>query len=420
MANLIMNIKRMQIEPHWQMLIWLLIVQVLVAFVGRGLVPLGVLIGADLSLSKAQIGMLPAGLFLGQALASIPAGFLVDRVGSRRLLLVLSICLGTGFILSTFFTHFWSMLLFVVIGGLGYGAMHPVSNRGIIYWFSKTQRGTAMGIKQMVVTLGSALSAVVLLPVAVSYGWRTAMIGAAMLLIVTGILSFFHYRDSENAPANNSKQRLSVFYRSMWGMIRNRPLLLVSLSALGLNGAQMCLNTYLVLFAYEKLGISLFLSGLLLVISEAFGSFGRVAWGVISDRIFKGERIIIIIVIVIVSSIASTTMALLPDHTPFGVLVPIVAVFGFAVSGFNGIWMNLASELVPPEQAGISSGLSITIGSLGVMAAPPIFGLMVDLNGNYSSGWLFITCLLGVVMAILIVLLQINKNKKARVNDHAI
>jgi MFS transporter, ACS family, hexuronate transporter len=420
MANLIMNMKRMLIEPHWQMLIWLLIVQVLVAFVGRGLVPLGVLIGADLSLSKAQIGMLPAGLFLGQALASIPAGFLVDRVGSRRLLLVLSICLGTGFILSTFFTHFWSMLLFVVIGGLGYGAMHPVSNRGIIYWFSKTQRGTAMGIKQMGVTLGSALSAVVLLPVAVSYGWRTAMIGAAMLLIVTGILSFFHYRDSENAPANNSKQRLSVFYRSMWGMIRNKSLLLVSLSALGLNGAQMCLNTYLVLFAYEKLGISLFLSGLLLVISEAFGSFGRVAWGVISDRIFNGERIIIIIVIAIVSSIASTTMALLPNHTPFGVLVPIVAVFGFAVSGFNGIWMNLASELVPPEQAGISSGLSITIGSLGVMAAPPIFGLMVDLNGNYSSGWLFITCLLGVVMAILIVLLQINKNKKARVNEHAI
>jgi MFS transporter, ACS family, hexuronate transporter len=71
MANLSLSVKRSRLEPHWQMLIWLLIVQILVAFVGRGLVPLGVLIGADLSLTKAQIGMLPAGLFLGQALASI-------------------------------------------------------------------------------------------------------------------------------------------------------------------------------------------------------------------------------------------------------------------------------------------------------------------------------------------------------------
>jgi MFS transporter, ACS family, hexuronate transporter len=420
MANLSLSVKRIRLEPHWKMLIWLLIVQILVAFVGRGLVPLGVLIGADLSLSKAQIGMLPAGLFLGQALASIPAGFLVDRLGSRKLLLVLSMFLGCGFIFSTFFTHFWSMLVFVVIGGVGYGAMHPVSNRGIIYWFTQTQRGTAMGIKQMGVTLGSALSAVILLPIGASYGWRTAVIGAAMLLILTGVLSFFQYRDSSTAPQGSNDQRLSVFYKSMWSMIRNRPLLLVSLSALGLNGAQMCLNTYLVLFAYEKMGISLFLSGLLLVISEACGSFGRVAWGVISDRVFNGERVVIVLIIVIISALSSSTLALLPAHTPFGLLVPIIAVFGFAVSGFNGIWMNLASELVPPEQAGISSGLSITIGSLGVIAAPPVFGFMVDLNGSYTSGWFFITGLLCIVFAILLVLLNVNKKRKARVSERAI
>ncbi|MCM3718092.1 MFS transporter [Fictibacillus phosphorivorans] len=420
MANLSLSIKHSRLEPHWQMLIWLLIVQILVAFVGRGLVPLGVLIGADLSLTKAQIGMFPAGLFLGQAMSSIPAGFLVDRLGSRRLLLALSLCLGVGFMFSTLFTHFWSMLLFVVIGGLGYGAMHPVSNRGIIYWFTQTQRGTAMGIKQMGVTLGSALSAVILLPIAASYGWRTAVIGAATLLILIGVLSFFQYRDSDSAPQRNSDQKLSVFYKAMWKMLQNKPLLLVSLSALGLNGAQMCLNTYLVLFAYEKMGISLFLSGVLLVISEACGSFGRVAWGVISDKVFNGERLIIIIMIVILSALASSTLALLPAHTPFGVLVPIIAIFGFAVSGFNGIWMNLASELVPPEQSGISSGLSITIGSFGVIAAPPVFGFMVDLNGSYTSGWFFITGLLCVVFVILLVLFNVNKKKKERVEERAI
>ncbi|MFC0237085.1 MFS transporter [Fictibacillus phosphorivorans] len=114
------------------------------------------------------------------------------------------------------------------------------------------------------------------------------------------------------------------------------------------------------LFANEKLGFSLFLSGLLLVILEAYESFGSVAWVVISDRVFNGEHVIIIIVIVIISALSSSTLALLPEHTPFGFLVPIIAVFRFAVSGFYGIWMNLASELVPPEQAGISSRLRKT------------------------------------------------------------
>ncbi|MDN4076005.1 MFS transporter [Fictibacillus terranigra] len=420
MANQTKKVKQIRIQEHWQMLIWLLFVQILVAFVGRGIVPLGVLIGNDLSLTKAQIGMLPAGLFLGQAIASIPAGFLADRLGSRRLLLALSLCLGINFMLSTFLNEFWSMLLFVVLGGLGYGAMHPVSNRGIVYWFSQVQRGTAMGIKQMGVTLGSALSAVILLPLAAKYGWRTAVIGASALLIGAGFLSFYQYRDSEHSHSANHSERLSAFYRSMWKMVRNKPLLLVSLSAFGLNGAQMCLNTYLVLYAHEKMGISLVLSGMLLVISEVCGSFGRVAWGVVSDRLFNGERTIILLLITIISAISSLVIVSIPANTEFLFLVPVVAVFGFAVSGFNGIWMNLASELVRPEHAGISSGLSIMIGSLGVMVAPPFFGLMVDMNGNYTYGWLFVTFLLCIVIMILLAMFQFNRKEKKRVDQHAV
>lgn len=120
----------------WRMLGWLMFAQLMVAFVGRSLGPLGALIGADLSLSKAQIGMLPAALFLGQAVASIPVGFLADRIGSRILLLYLSFCLGASFMLLPFLPYFSALLFLVLIGGFGYGGMHPVSNRGIIYWFS--------------------------------------------------------------------------------------------------------------------------------------------------------------------------------------------------------------------------------------------------------------------------------------------
>nr|WP_316047144.1 hypothetical protein [Planococcus glaciei] len=70
---------------------------------------------------------------------------------------------------------------------------------------------------------------------------------------------------------------------------KKKPLVLVSLGAMGLSGSQLILNTYIVLFAYESLGIPLVLAGMLLVISEVSGSFGRVAWGMISDSIFQGS-----------------------------------------------------------------------------------------------------------------------------------
>jgi MFS transporter, ACS family, hexuronate transporter len=410
MANLMVKNKAVHLSEPWRMLLFLLVAQLMVAFVGRSIGPLGVLIGGDLSLTKSQIGMLPAALFLGQAVASVPAGFLTDRYGSRKLLLMAAFCLGLGFLVMMFLGQFWAVLLMVMIGGFGYGSMHPVTNRGIIYWFSLKQRGTAMGIKQMGVTAGAALAGLILLPLGAEYGWRPVLFSACILLLGSGCLSYFVYRDSpeqqETKPGG-----LVAFYKSMFKMLKNKALMLVSFSAMGLNGSQMCLNTYLVIFAYEKLGFSLFLSGILLVISEVSGSLGRLAWGMISDFLFKGNRVVILLIITVLTAVSSVSLAFIPNVS-FGTMVPIVVIFGFCVSGFNGIWMNLASELVPREQAGISSGISITLGSIGAVLIPPLYGYTVDQTSSFTFGWLLISGMMAVVLLMLGYLTVVNKRNQ--------
>lgn len=400
----------MNINP-WRMLTWLLIAQIMMAFVGRSLAPLGVLIGEDLSLTKAQIGMLPAALFLGQSVISIPAGFLVDRIGSQKLLFLLSLCLGLPFILMTTTSFYWLILVLVVLGGAGYGAMHPTTNKGILYWFSE-KRGTAMGIKQMGVTLGSALAALLLLPAAAAWGWRPVMAGACLLLIITGILAYRFYFDppEQNTKSASADEPVRLL-ASVLQLFKEKPLLLVSLGAMGLSGSQLILNTYIVLYAYEYIGIPLVLAGMLLVISEISGSFGRVAWGMISDSVFQGERIIVLVIVAALSIAASVVIALLPSGTPFWVLVPITVVFGFCISGYNGIWMNAATELVPIEKAGIASGFSLMLGSWGVIIGPPLFGYIVDVTGTFTLGWLFMACILVVVIVLLLAAMRIVKKE---------
>lgn len=398
-------------EP-WRMLACLLLAQLLVAFIGRSVGPLGVLIGEDLELTKSQIGMLPAALFLGQGLASIPVGFVVDQTGSKKLLLVISLVVGGSFILLTFSHQFGFVLLLVAIGGLGYGAMHPVTNRGIIHWFQRTQRGFAMGIKQTGITTGSALAGLVLLPLASVYGWRHVVAIACMLLIIGGVVAFTLYHDSVKETNNGEKERASFLY-SMKHMLANKPLMIVSISAMGLSGSQLCLVTYIVIYCYEYLHISLFLSGVLLVISEICGSIGRIVWGLISDRLFKGKRVIVLMIISGIAGAASLTLAFLPSNTAFLVMIPITMVFGFAISGFNALWMNVASEVVDVRFSGLSSGFSITLGSLGVITLPPLFGFVVDSFGSFAAGWLMIVSVMVLVFLLLLVLILELKKKSA-------
>jgi ACS family hexuronate transporter-like MFS transporter len=396
----------------WIMLTVLLITQITVAFVGRSIAPLGPLIEADLSLTKAQIGMLPAALFLGQTLISIPSGFLCDRFGSRVILLALSVSLGASFFLFSFVSHFSLVLLFVVLGGFGYGAMHPTSTRGITYWFPVQKRGAAMGIKQMGVTGGSSLAAIILLPLAVVYGWRLALVAASIFLVIIGIAAFFLYRDppEEHGVASN-KHGLKEFFTEMRGLLKNKYLLVISIAASGLAIGQLSFATYIVFFMHEKMEFSLYIAGLMFVVAEVFGSIGRIVWGIVSDRLFSGGRLIILTIIAIATAVNSIVISFIPAGFSIIFVFLFVALFGFCIAGFNGIWMNSASEAVPKEQSGIASGFSLMLGSLGVVVGPPIFGAIVDYTGIYTFAWLFLAAVMVGVTGLLLYAKHLGESK---------
>jgi MFS transporter, ACS family, hexuronate transporter len=131
----------------------------------------------------------------------------------------------------------------------------------------------------------------------------------------------------------------------------------------------------------------------------------------ISDFLFKGNGVVILLIITVLTAFSSVILAFIPDVT-FWTIVPIVVIFGFCVSGFNGIWMNLASELVPREQEGISSGISITLGYFGAVFIPPIYGYTVDQTSSFTFGWLLITGLMVVVLSLLSYLAMVTMRKR--------
>jgi ACS family hexuronate transporter-like MFS transporter len=403
-------------KTPWIMLGWLLLTQIAVAFVGRSIGPLAPFIEESFYLSKTEVGFLPAALFIGQSLTSIPSGWYVDKLGTRKMLLILSVLLGVVFLLASFVQWYWVFLLGMVLGGLGYGSMQPTSNRGIIYWFPPNLAGTAMGIKQMGVTGGSALSALVLLPLAKFIDWRLVMAASAILLLVIGALSFRFYRDAPVQKTTTVEQYPS-FLETFKSLLRHKPLVVVSIAAMGLAGAQLCLTTYLIFYVSDALLYPLVVAGVFLALSEIGGSAGRLVWGVVSDRLFHSKRVPVLMLITILTAVCSVITAFLPARISLWILVPLVLFFGFCLAGFNGVWMNFAAESVPRKYAGMASGFSLSIGSLGVVFAPPIFGAIVDLTGSYTFSWLFISVDMLVVLGLLTWLQRGLGNKAARTDS---
>lgn len=63
-----------------------------------------------------------------------------------------------------------------------------------------------------------------------------------------------------------------------------------------------------------------------------------------------------------------------------------IAIIGFSLAGFNGIWMTLAVESVEKSMSGFASGFSIMVASIGVFLIPPVFGSLVEYWGYLVGG----------------------------------
>ncbi len=72
------------------------------------------------------------------------------------------------------------------IMGLGYSLSNPSTARGVLDWFPKERRGTAMGLKQVGVPIGGVIAAGNG-ALAASIDWQSIMWGVAVMIAVNGI-----------------------------------------------------------------------------------------------------------------------------------------------------------------------------------------------------------------------------------------
>lgn len=392
----------------WVVLIVTTATQTGISFIAMGIGALVPFLEQQLKLTNAQVGLTVSAVNVGMALTAMLFGQLVDRFGEKRVLVTGGIMSGLSVIATSFSSSFGILLLLLVFTGLWAASSTPAGSKAIMTWFPFSMRGFAIGFRQMGVAGGGALAALILPIIALHSNWRHALVVAGVSAVVISTIVWFVYREDAGVPQmpGNAKapQPQSQQASKVKDILRNKSLWYASAGATAFVGAQFIVIGYTQLFLHVQAHVSLHWTAYFLVIAQLCGVAGRVLWGVISDRMFKGARKPVMLVIGAIMAAICLIMLTIGPGTPLWLAGVLFAGFGFSAIGWNGIWVTLISELVGKDQAGTAVGVGMTVLQMGVLVFPLLFGSLIDHFHSYSVSWiaLFFIVLMGSVLIYLV------------------
>ena len=334
------------------------------------------------SVSYTQLGFLMTLFFLVSCAVQTLSGFLVDRYGPRPILFAGLGLLGVaafGFALSP---SYWVLALFSLLAGLGNGVFHPVNYTLLNRKVSARRLGHAYSFHGITGSLGWALAPALLVPLAIAFSWRVALMGAGILAFSV-LLVLWLNRSRLALPAAEPQQAAAA---SAGG----------TLDFLRIPAVWMCFGFFLFYavvlsgiqaFAPEAArqlhGVPVALAAMCLTVYMVCSAGGMVVGGFLASDPARCERV------VGAGFGAAALVALWIGLGPVPALaVPaLFGIMGFA-SGIAGPSRDLLVKRSTPENAtGRVYGVVYSGLDIGQALAPLAFGALMD-RQNYQGVWL--------------------------------
>jgi MFS transporter, FSR family, fosmidomycin resistance protein len=153
----------------------------------------------DFQVSYAQLGFLLTIFFVVSCAVQALSGFWVDRYGPRPILFAGLSLLGVAALGFASSQSYGMLALFSVVAGTGNGVFHPVDYTLLNRKIGKSRLGHAYSVHGITGSLGWALAPALLVPIALAWSWRVALLCAALIVFVV-IAVLWLKRDELSVP----------------------------------------------------------------------------------------------------------------------------------------------------------------------------------------------------------------------------
>jgi MFS transporter, FSR family, fosmidomycin resistance protein len=335
-----------------------------------------------LNASYTELGFLMTLFFVVSCAVQAASGFLVDRYGPRPILFGGLALVGTAAFGFAFSPGYWTMAFFSLVAGVGNGVFHPVDYTLLNRKVSTARLGHAYSFHGISGSLGWALAPALLVPLAIAFSWRVALMGAGtlafgVLLVLwlnrrTLVLAATAPRQASAAQAEGDFDFLRV--PAVWmcfGFFFFYAVVLSVIQAFAPEAAR------------QLHGVPVALAAMCLTVYMVCSAGGMVLGGFLAANPARCERIVGIgfgVAALIALAIGLAEVPPLAVPVLFGAM-------GFA-SGIAGPSRDLLVKKSTPENAtGRVYGVVYSGLDIGQAIAPLFFGALMD-HRQYQGVWL--------------------------------
>ncbi|MFF0427709.1 MFS transporter [Streptomyces sp. NPDC004520] len=339
-----------------------------------------------LGVSETELGLTTTVGFGTAAVLSPVGGRVVDRVGPRRSLVALLALSAVALGLIGAAPGVGLLLAAVALGGVPQALANPATNKAILAAVPAARRGAVTGTKQSGVQLGAFVAGLPLATAAGLVGWRGAVGAAAGAALLAAAWA---WRALPAAPVTDPP---AVPTRA--GEAGGGPVAWLAGFSLFLGAGIASVNTYLVLFGVQRLGMGPAVAGALIAVLGVAGIAGRIGW---SRAAVPGRAEWLPGALAAGAVGAAALLAAAPYAKPL-VWAAAVAVGVFAVSG-NAVSMVLVMQRSAPGRAGRDSARVAAGFFAGFALGPPLFGRLAE-SGRYGTGWALVAAEFAVAGAV--------------------
>jgi sugar phosphate permease len=196
--------------PYRYRVLILLFFLILITYLDRVCISLvGVRIKSEFHLSNEQFGWVLGAFALAYALFEIPTGVLGDRIGQRKVFLRIVLWWSLFTALTGAATGLFTLMFTRFLFGIGEAGAFPNGSGTISRWFPAAE--TARGISCLMIgsSTGAAIAPLIIVPIAVLYGWRAPFFVNGLIGLVWVLVCFLWFRNEpsemKNIPADEKK-----------------------------------------------------------------------------------------------------------------------------------------------------------------------------------------------------------------------
>ena len=346
-------------------------------------------------------------------------GYATDRAGPRRVTFIGVTLVVVGFLFLASVQHLWQFYIAAVIISLGQsmGSLGPFS-AAIMHWF---RRHRARAVSFMMA--GTGLGAFTVYPlnlIVEAFGWRGALVAAAVLVFVVGYTSAFILRDRPESmglqPDGDRESAAEVAARasaSTYGLTAGQALksyafwlLLGAWIAFGFT------NLIWVVLQFPALQEKGFSSGEASLAISAYGvmiMIMRVLLGVVGDRI--GRRRMFIIAFPLQAA-GMAAFALAQDHALH--LVPYYLIYSVGHSMYVVTSQTIVADYFGTRRFATIRGWLGGIGSVGGATGPVIGAWIAE---SAAGGYTTTFAVVAIVCAVAIPFVVLADVLRPRIED---